>query len=90
MGILQEYKAIEKLAAGLDRQCAHPYVTYKPELKENEFYQDMEHPVQCDVCNKVWDCEHTEFEMEGHMQMCIDCGEVTYPEIDWDEEVKYG
>lgn len=90
MGILQEYEQIEKLAKGLDGQCSHPYVTYKPELRDNEFYTSYERPVQCDVCHKVWDCDHKEVEYEGHMQVCLDCGLVEYPEVDWDEEVKYG
>lgn len=90
MGLIQDYEVIAQKARGLDRKCAHPYVTCKPELRNNEFYANYEHPVQCDTCNAVWDCEHTEYEMEGHMKLCIDCGFIEYPEVDWDEEVKYG
>lgn len=89
MGILQEYAQIEKMAQGLDRHCNHPYVTHKPELRANQFYTSYEHPIQCDVCHAVWDCEHTEYEMEGHMKICLDCGEVEYPEVDVDLQVKY-
>lgn len=89
MGILQEYAQIEKLAQGLNKECTHPYVTYKPELRNNEFYAGYERPVQCDICHKVWDCDHKEVEYEGHMQVCLDCGLVEYPETDWDEVVKY-